>query len=118
MNRALIVVPLLLLASGGLFLVLRPDSVGGSRERALDVGIEEGVMDPEEVTVGEGDRVTMRITSGTPVEFHLHGYDLFAEVEPGETAELSFDATITGRFEIEDHGAGHEVLGVLLVQPR
>jgi hypothetical protein len=71
-------------------------------------------MTPSEITVGEGDRVNLQITSDNPIEFHLHGYDLEKEVEPGE---LSFDATITGRFDIEDHDTDTE-LGVLLVQPR
>ncbi|MDQ4000970.1 MAG: hypothetical protein M3283_08240 [Actinomycetota bacterium] len=49
--------------------------------------------------------------------FHLHGYDLEEEVEPGELTELAFDATLTGRFEIENEQT-HEELGTLLVQPR
>jgi len=39
------------------------------------------------------------------------------EIEPRETTTLSFEADLTGRFEIEDHES-EEVLGVLLVQPR
>ena len=73
-------------------------------------------MSPAKVSVSEGDRVNLRITSDSPIEFHLHGYDLSREVEPGEPAELSFDAAITGRFEIEDHQT-HQELGTLLVQP-
>ena len=74
-------------------------------------------MTPNEIAVGEGDRVRFRITSDAPLEFHLHGYDLAKEVEAGEPAELPFDATITGRFEIENEQT-HEELGALLVQPR
>lgn len=73
-------------------------------------------MSPEEISVDEGERVNLRITSDAPLEFHLHGYDLEEEVEPGEPAELSFDATTTGRFEIENHDT-ESVLGALLVQP-
>ena len=57
------------------------------------------------------------MTSTEPTEVHLHGYDLEEEVEPGEPATLTFEANLTGRFEIEDHETV-EVLGVLLVQPR
>lgn len=74
-------------------------------------------MIPDEIEVEEGDRVTLRLTSEAPVEVHLHGYDLEREVSPGETATLSFEAELTGRFEIEDHETGTG-LGVLLVQPR
>jgi hypothetical protein len=72
-------------------------------------------MSPEEISVDEGELVNFRITSDAPLEFHLHGYDL-KEVEPGEPAGPSFEATTTGRFEIEDHDTA-SVLGALLVQP-
>jgi FtsP/CotA-like multicopper oxidase with cupredoxin domain len=127
-TRALILVPALLLVLVVLFFLLRPDSpapessaesatANGPREETFDLAIEEGTMTPAEISVEEGDRVNLRITSDRPVELHLHGYDLEEEIEPGEPAELSFDATISGRFEIEDHNAD-AVLGVLLVQPR
>ncbi len=74
-------------------------------------------MDPAEIEVREGDRVTLRVTSEKPTEAHLHGYDLERGVSPGETATLSFEADLPGRFEIEDHES-EDVLGVLLVQPR
>lgn len=113
---------LVLLALIGLYLVLRPDSPGtersadGPREQTYDLAISGGTMSPEEISVDEGERVNLQITSNAPLEFHLHGYDLEVEVEPGEPAELSFDATTTGRFEIENHDT-ESVLGTLLVQP-
>jgi heme/copper-type cytochrome/quinol oxidase subunit 2 len=81
------------------------------------LAINEGSMSPSEVTVYEGEQVNLQITSDRPIELHVHGYDLTEEVEPGETAELSFEATNTGRFPIEDHNADAEI-GALLVQPR
>ena len=115
-------VPLLLLALVGLFFVLRPDppsdaSADEPRERTFDLAIQEGVLVPGEITVDEGDQVILLLTSDNPVEFHLHGYDLEEEVGPGEPAELSFDATITGRFEIENHHT-EAVLGEIIVRPR
>lgn len=74
-------------------------------------------MVPAEIAVDEGDRVTLRITSDSPIKFHMHGYDLEEEIEPGEPQELAFDAKISGRFEIEDHDT-EAVLGELIVQPR
>jgi heme/copper-type cytochrome/quinol oxidase subunit 2 len=120
--RLLGVLLLLLLALVGLFLLLRPDSpgndpsAGGPREQTYDLAISGGTMSPEEISVDEGELVNLRITSDAPLEFHLHGYDLEEEVEPGEPAELSFEAATTGRFEIEDHDS-ESVLGALLVQP-
>jgi hypothetical protein len=128
MVRALILIPVLVLVLVGLFFVLRPDSPApssavsepnaeGSREKTFDIAIEEGVMIPDRLTVDEGDRVRFRITSDSSLELHLHGYDLGREIEPGEPVRLSFEATITGRFEIEDEQKGEE-LGVLTVLPR
>ena len=122
--RLLVVLLLFLIALAGLFLLLRPDSpasdpaasAGGSREQTFDLAIDGGTMSPEEIFVVEGDRVNLQITADEPLEFHLHGYDLEEEVEPGEPAELSFDATTTGRFEIENHNT-EAVLGALLAQP-
>ena len=51
-------------------------------------------MSPEEVSIRDGDRVTMNFTSDSPIEIHVHGHDLEREVEPGERSELSFEATV------------------------
>ncbi len=120
MNRTLVVALVVLLALVGLFFALRPGPAGpgdASGERVFALSIEDGAMDPGEIEVHEGDRVTLRLTSDRPVEVHLHGYDLEREVSPGEAATLSFEADLPGRFEIEDHET-EDVLGMLLVQPR
>ncbi len=118
MNRTLIAALVVLLALAGLFFALRPGpAADGPSERTFALSIENGAMDPGEIEVREGDRVTLRLTSDKPTEVHLHGYDLEEEVSPGEAATLSFEADLPGRFEIEDHES-EDVLGVLLVQPR
>jgi heme/copper-type cytochrome/quinol oxidase subunit 2 len=118
--RILVPLLLLLLALVGLFFLLRPDpstSAGEAQEQTFEIAISGGTMNPEEISVEEGDQVNLRISADEPLEFHVHGYDLEEEVEPGQPAELSFDATTTGRFEIENH-LTDSVLGALLVQPR
>lgn len=119
MSRTLVVVALILIVLGALFFVLRPASTpDASRERTIDLSIKDGAMTPDEVKVGEGDRVTLRITaSGAPTKLHIHGYDIEKDVAPDKPATVSFKADLTGRFEIEDHETDKE-LGVLLVQPR
>ena len=109
---------LVLAGLAALFLMLRPgpSQTDAPRERTIDIAVEGGVMTPDEIEVGKGDRVRLRVTSEEPVELHLHGYDIEREVAPGEPATLSFEADLTGRFEIEDHDS-EEVLGVLIVQP-
>ena len=121
--RATVFAAIVLIALVVLFFLLRPGSpapesgdVAETQEEVVAVAINEGIMSPPEVTVYEGELVNLQITSDRPIEVHLHGYDLTEEVEPGETAELSFEATDTGRFAIEDHNTDAEV-GVLLVQP-
>ena len=124
-----IVIVLVILGLAGLFLALRPDSTSPEddsptgtsadepQEQIYDVAIEGGTMNPNEISVEEGDLATLRLTSESPVEVHVHGYDQEGEVLPGEETDLSFEADATGRFEIEDHETEAQ-LGTLLVQPR
>lgn len=58
------------------------------------------------LTVPLGETVTLRVTAETADEVHIHGYDLFLDLEPGVTAELSFTADIPGVVEIELEGSG------------
>ena len=116
--RTLILPAVVVLVLGGLFLLLRPDSrAAGPQERRFDVSIADGEMRPGEISVAEGDRVTLSIESDEPVGVHVHGYDVEREAGPGPAAELYFEADLTGRFEIENHETGEE-LGELRVRPR
>ena len=123
-GRNLVVVLITLIALLVLFFLLRPESSapeasdeGESKEEQVALAINGNTMSPDEVSVTEGQEVTLQITSDHPIEFHVHGYDLEEEVQPGEPAELLFEATTTGRFPIEDHDTEAE-LGTLIVQPR
>ena len=130
MRRALILIPILLVGSVGLFFVLRPTSSApvpssppspqASPERPQekapqDVAIKNGTMTPNEITVHEGDQVRLRITSDEPLKLHLYGYDLEKDITANEPAELEFDATTPGRFQIENEQTDKQ-LGALLVQ--
>ena len=118
MTRAAIVILVVVLVLGGLFFLLRPDTPeGGPQDRVFDVSIEDGEMSPEEISVNQGDTVTLRVSTDKPMEFHVHGYDVERAVEPGKTARLRFNADLTGRFEMEDHESEKE-LGTLQVRPR
>lgn len=57
-----------------------------------------------------GDTVTIRVTSDVTDRIHLHGYDLQADVPAAGPAELTFDATIPGVFEVELEDAGIPLL--------
>lgn len=121
-NLVVILITIILLIV--LFLLLRPGAstpessdAKKTQKEPVALAVNGNNMSPAEVSVTEGDQVNLEITSDRPIELHLHGYDLTVEVEPGEPEELSFEATTTGRFAIEDHETEAE-LGALLVQPR
>lgn len=114
--------PLILLVTAlvlvGLFFVARPRLPGGAPEaRTIPVVVRAGVMTPAEIAVTEGDTVTLSITSDSAFNFHLHGYDLERNIVPGSATTLTFTATLTGNFDIEDEGA-QAGLGALVVRPR
>jgi heme/copper-type cytochrome/quinol oxidase subunit 2 len=112
----------------GLFIVMRPDppasnsapepgSAADERSNVtFDLAVREGAMTPDEVEVEVGDHLRLKLTSEEPLQVHIHGYNLQRELASGKPVTLSFEADLTGRFEIEDHEY-EDVLGVLLVQP-
>ena len=60
--------------------------------------------------VAAGSTVTIRVTADVDDEVHVHGYDLEFAVGGGRPAEVTFDATIPGVFEVELHDAKREIL--------
>ena len=94
-------------------------SATSSTELTFELVLAKGrlISGPARMEVHEGDIVVVEITSDTRDELHLHGYDLRAQVTPGQPTRLSFRATRTGRFGLELHGA-HSELDALEVYPR
>ena len=68
--------------------------------------------DAGRVPVPAGEHVTLVITSDVADEVHVHGYDLEAELAPGQPTEIAFDADIPGVFEVELHDAGTLLLSL------
>jgi FtsP/CotA-like multicopper oxidase with cupredoxin domain len=64
----------------------------------------------------QGDTVRFRVRHGEAEEVHIHGYDIKKELAANETADVSFDASIAGIFEIELEHSGTP-LGRLKVEP-
>jgi hypothetical protein len=54
-----------------------------------------------------GGEVRFRVVSDTEGEVHVHGYEIYKDVVPGQRAGINFPADIEGAFEIELHS--HEV---------
>jgi FtsP/CotA-like multicopper oxidase with cupredoxin domain len=65
----------------------------------------------------EGETVRFRVTSDTPEEVHIHGYNIAKDLEPGKVTTVSFPASITGIFEIEYEGQGKQI-AELRVDPK
>jgi hypothetical protein len=53
------------------------------------------------VTVAEGRRIVLTVTSDVADHVHLHGYDVMRDVAPGSPARLAFTASILGTVELE-----------------
>lgn len=64
--------------------------------------------------VPHGETALLIVDSNIPDEVHVHGYDLLAEVGPGQPAHLQWEASIPGIFEIELE-TGHQLLANLVV---
>jgi hypothetical protein len=67
-------------------------------------------------SVRQDDRVVLLVRSNVADHVHVHGYDLFADVAPGQRARIAFRATIPGRFEIELEDR-HVPIAELSVEP-
>ena len=64
----------------------------------------------------EVDRIEFRVRHDAPEHVHVHGYDVFEDLEPGKTATVSFKADITGIFEVELEDSGTPI-AELKVEP-
>jgi hypothetical protein len=76
----------------------------------VDVAGGRATGDTGRVPVAAGTAVTLVVTGDVADEVHVHGYDVTADLSPGRPAELGFDATIPGVFEVELHHAGTVLL--------
>lgn len=72
----------------------------------FDIAVEGStVTGGGRISVPLGETVTLRITSDIADEVHIHGYDLFVDLEAGVTAVVSFAADIPAVVEIETHNS-------------
>lgn len=68
----------------------------------IEAEFEDGqARGPARVPVARGQRVRITVTSDVEEEVHVHGYDLRADVAPGEPAVIEFVADASGVFEVE-----------------
>ncbi|MYD36415.1 MAG: hypothetical protein F4X20_05300 [Dehalococcoidia bacterium] len=77
------------------------------------MSIEGGelVGDESTLTVNQHDTVTIDWTSDLPLLVHLHGYNIETQLDAGETAQMSFVADATGRYDIYIHASESVLAG-------
>ena len=85
-----------------------PSNAAPAADQTFEITAAGGQVtgDTGRLEVAVGEAVAVRVTSDTADEVHLHGYDVSAPVAPGQPAELLFEATIPGVFEIELENSG------------
>ncbi len=70
----------------------------------------------KQVQIEQGKQVELVVRADVEDEVHLHGYDLSADVAPGQPARISFRADIAGEFEAELENRGVKIVE-LVVSP-
>lgn len=83
-------------------------------EIVVSNGAPEGGV--AEFAFEKGAEVRFSVESDVAEEVHVHGYDIYGDLEPGKPTEFAFPAEIDGVFEVELHGTG-AVLAELTVKP-
>ncbi|HYH61329.1 MAG TPA: hypothetical protein VD766_05645 [Solirubrobacterales bacterium] len=84
----------------------------------LEIRNGEPVGGPLELEVPQGEGFELLVTTDTADELHLHGYELYFDIEPGKSNEIKVPATDigTGIVELESHSTG-VVLAEISVVP-
>ena len=83
----------------------------------IDVTVRGGTVEaPERPSATQGGEVLIVVRADVADEVHVHGYDLMADVAPGEPARIRFVADVAGVFEVELEEAGR-VLFQLEITP-
>lgn len=92
------------------------DMDGEAADHVFTFAIADGVAEPglERHSVEMGSTVRIEVTSDVADELHMHGFDVTADVGPGETAVLEFTADQQGRFALETHETGLQLLDLLV----
>ena len=95
-----------------------PPPPAAPKPTVVRISIEGGVPagGVRGITVEEGRKVTLVVTSDVADHVHVHGIDELVDVGPGLAGRLTFTATPAGRFEVELEERGVQIAD-LKVQP-
>jgi hypothetical protein len=84
-----------------------PSASADPERTVIDVTYRDGsVQGPSRFTATQGDRLRIVVRADVSDEVHLHGYDLKADVAPGDPARIDLVANAAGVFEVELEDAG------------
>ncbi len=77
-------------------------------ERSFEIRVESGAVvgGAGELRVDLGSEVRLVVVADVVDHLHVHGYDLFFDLSPGEEMAIEFVADVPGVFEVELEGAG------------
>jgi heme/copper-type cytochrome/quinol oxidase subunit 2 len=68
----------------------------------IEVEAGQPVGGVADIEIPAGEEAVITVTSPDTTEHvHLHGYDIFADLAPGQPAKIEFKADIDGVFEME-----------------
>ena len=85
----------------------KPEKPAEPEVPQLEIQNGEPVGGPLELEVTAGDELRIDITTDAPDELHLHSYEVYLDIVPGETNELVVEnADIEGVIELESHSTG------------
>lgn len=87
------------------------------QENILVLNYSGTTTTPQNIQIKEGEDITIKVTSPVADEVHIHGYDKTIELVPDIESSLTFNANLTGKYEIELHEA-HVLLGTIEVYPQ
>jgi hypothetical protein len=70
---------------------------------SVELSLNGRTLSPEEVSVFQGQEVTVHVTSDEQGEFHIAGYEHLFLLTEGKATTFTFEALRQGRFSLEFH---------------
>lgn len=90
-----------------------------SKTKSFNLTVKDGkvIAGSGDITVSQGDTVSLTVTNDKDEEVHLHGYNKMVDVKAGEPGTITFVANASGRFPFELEDEKIE-LGAISVMPQ
>jgi hypothetical protein len=103
------------------FVIAKPGSSdnksGGSKTFRIQLKHHQVASGPRVMTVKNGDRAVIVVSSDKPETVHLHGFEIEHEITPSKPGRYAFKAKNEGAYELESHTT-EKKLATVQVQPR